>query len=162
MLELFGECQFFTGDLSKIVTVKLKRLNWRLLPPGKMPWPQLRKELEPLIRKAPAGNQPVISHRLETINKHRPDFAAIGQAGFRGYIVLGFTEKQIYTLESLYYGNATYVFDKEWEQLSKKTKAEILGEKLQRDRIVHRKGWESRIDRLLSSGSLKPSETRRK
>lgn len=149
MLELFGECQFFAGDLSKIVTAKLRRLNWRILPPGKMPWSQLRSELEPLIARAPKGNQPVISHRLATINKHRPDFAAVGQAGFHGYVVLGFTVKQLYVLESMYYGNATYVFDKDWKDLSKRTKAEIIAGNLQRERLVHRKGWENQVNRLL-------------
>ena len=47
-------------------------------------------------------------------------------------------------------GNATYVFDKDWEELSKLTKAQILDEGLQRDRVIHRKGWHQRIRHLLS------------
>ena len=58
---------------------------------------------------------------------------------------MGFKEKNIYTLESLYYGNATYIFDERWEELSKKTKAEILNEKLQTDRVIHRKSWDDKI-----------------
>ena len=73
----------------------------------------------------------------------------MGRGGFSGYVVFGFPEKNIYVLESAYTGNATYIFDERWEQLSKMTKAEILNEQLQTDRIIHRVGWNRRIDDLL-------------
>ena len=131
----------------------MKRLNWKILPPGDIPWSQLKQEMDPFIRKAPKGNQPVILYRLEMINKYQPDFRAVGHGGFNGYIVSGFKKKKIFTLESIFYGNATYVFGDNWEELSKKTKAEILNEKLQKERIIHREGWDSNIDRLLSSNN---------
>ncbi len=91
----------------------------------------------------------MIEHRLEAINKYNPDFAAVGEAGFHGYIILGFKEKNLYTLESLYYGNATYVFGENWEELSKMTKAQVLNESLQKDRIIHREGWDNQIAKIL-------------
>lgn len=148
-LEIFGECQFFTENLDEMIKVPIKRLNWKILPQGQMPWEKLKNEIEPLVKNAPKGNQPVIKYRLETINKYKPDFAAIGEGGFRGYIVLGFKPKNIYILESLYYGNATYIFNEQWEELSKRTKAEILNEKLQTNRIIHREGWDNNINTLL-------------
>lgn len=149
-LEIFGECEFFTENLELLIKTPVKRLNWRILPSGQRPWPQLKKEIEPIINNAPKGNRPVIEYRLETINKYSPDFAAVGKGGFRGYVVLGFTKKNLYTLESLYYGNATYILDERWEELSKRTKAEILNEKLQTDRIVHMKNWTGRIKEWLT------------
>lgn len=148
-LEIFGECQFFTENLEEIIKLPIKRLNWKILPPGQMPWTRLKEEIKPIIDNAPRGNQAVIKHRLEKINEYKPDFVAVGEGGFRGYIILGFKQKNIYTLESLYYGNATYVFGEKWEELSKRTKAEILNQNLQTDRIVHRGGWDSRVDNLL-------------
>lgn len=119
-LEIFGECQFFTENLEEIIKLPIKRLNWRILPSGQMPWAKLKEEIKPLVNIAPKGNQSVIKYRLEKINKYKPDFAAIGEGGFRGYIILGFNQRNIYTLESLYYGNATYIFGEKWEELSKK------------------------------------------
>lgn len=148
-LEILGECQVFTEDLDAIIRTPIKRLNWRILPPGKRPWKTLRKEIDPIIDLAPKGNQPVIRYRLEIINRYEPNFVAIGQAGFHGYIGFGFDEKNIYVFESIYTGNATYVFDERWEELSKKTKAEILDQNLQNDRIIHRKGWAGKIKNLL-------------
>jgi len=145
-LEIFEECQFFTEDLDEFIKTPLRRLNWRILPPGPMPWTQLQHKIAPLIKLAPKGNQPVIEYRLRTISNCKPDFTAIGEAGFKGYIILGFNSKKVYMCESLYYGNATYVFNEEWESLSKKTKAEILSDNLQDDRIIHRgEGWEEKV-----------------
>jgi hypothetical protein len=148
-LEIFGECEFFTENLDSIIKVPLRHLNWTILPPGQRPWQSLKKEVQPIIDGVPDGNKPVIEYRLETINKHKPDFAAVGRGGFRGYVVLGFEKEQLFVFESLFYGNATYVFNKDWEDLSKRTKADILSEGLQLDRIIHRKGWDTRMNNLL-------------
>lgn len=149
ILELFGECQFFTEDLKTILNIPFKRLNWTILPLGEMPWNRLKNAVSPLVKKAKKGCQPVIWHRLESISKYGPDFGAVGHGGFAGYIVLGFRNKKIFMLESIYYGNATYVFGEDWKELSQKTKAEVLNEKLQKERIIHREGWDNNIDNLI-------------
>jgi hypothetical protein len=73
---------------------------------------------------------------------------AIGQAGFSGYLIFGFTSRNLFICESVFYGNATYVFESDWEKLSKLSKAEILNQDLQKDRIIHREGWERKIATL--------------
>lgn len=148
-LEIFGECQFFTEELDEINKLPVKKLNWKILPPGERPWPQLKKEVQVIINEAPKGNRVIIEYRLETINKYKPNFAAVGEGGFRGYIVLGFDNKNLYVFENVRYGNAMYLFDRNWRELSKKTKAEILNKQLQLDRIIHKEGWDSKIRKWL-------------
>lgn len=148
-LEMFGECSILTESLDQIIRVPVIRLNWTILPPGRRPWAELRTRLEPLIRQAPQGNQAFILHRLELVNSYGPEFAAVGRAGFRGYTIFGFPARNLFICESIYTGNATYVFDERWEELSKLTKAEILSESLQSDRIIHRSRWDDRIRALL-------------
>ena len=148
-LEIFGECQFFTDGLETIMRTPIIRLNWEVLPKGEMPWEQFKKRIEPLIKHAPKGNQPILEYRLETINTFGPDFRAIGRGGFHGYIIHGFSGKNLFVLESIYYGNATYVFDEKWEDLSKRTKAEILSEKLQKERIIHSERWKNKVINLM-------------
>ena len=53
-------------------------------------------------------------------------------------------------MENVIYGNATYVFEDDWEQFSQLTKAEIIQNSLVKRRIEHRSGWEAEIRRLLS------------
>lgn len=148
-LEIFGECNVFAKGLKEIIKAPVRRLNWRVLPPGRYPWAKLRTEMKPIIQAAPKGNWKVIWDRFKTINQYNPDFHAIGKAGFRGYVIFGFTAKNLYVCESVYTGNATYVFDERWENLSQMTKAQILDRNLQTDRIIHRVKWYKRIQGLM-------------
>lgn len=148
-LELFGECEVFSDDLSPIMRSPTRRLNWHILPPGKYPWEVLHEQLKPVIEQAPQGNQTLVSERFEMINARQPDFTAVGMGGFRGYVVFGFPSNNLYLLECAFVDNATYVFGEAWEDLSKLTKAEILGGKLAKDRIIHRDKWRERITNLL-------------
>ena len=50
--------------------------------------------------------------------------------------------------ESIHIDNATYIFDDDWEELSQLTKAEILDNNYQKDRIIHRKNWYKDIKKL--------------
>lgn len=148
-LEVFGYCQIFTENLAKLVPTKLVRLNWRILPPGQWPWVKVQKEVDAIIKQAPQQTQILITHRVQAITKYNPGFVAIGTAGFAGYLIFGFPARNLYVLESAYTGNATYVFEEDWKSLSRLTKAEILAGKLQKDRIIHREGWDDRIVELL-------------
>ncbi|NMC60057.1 MAG: hypothetical protein GYA51_11870, partial [Candidatus Methanofastidiosa archaeon] len=149
-LEIFGECDVFSENLVKIIDVPIKRLNWTILPEGRMPWERLHNKLKPLLDRLSPLKRPVAEWRLQTLKEYNPDFVAAGEAGFRGYVVYGFESQNLYIFESMYYGNATYVFDGNWEELSKKTKAEILDKNLQKERIIHLKEWKNEIDNLLN------------
>lgn len=146
--ELFGEAAVLTDDLEHYVRVEKRRLNWELLPPGEMPWPQLQTHVKPLIDEMGERKGPVATRRLELLTQEfQPELVAVGRAGFTGYLAFGYGET--YVMESLYYGNATYVFGKDWEELSKLSKAEILRDDLQQARIIHRETWEEEIRELL-------------
>lgn len=156
-LEIFGECQIFTEKLEAFVTVPVRRLNWNVLPMGKRPWEKLYPEIRPIIQREPEGNRPVIKNRFAKVNSYNPEFIAVGHAGFQGYIVFGFPDRNLYILESTQTNNATYVFNEDWERLSQMTKAEILNNALQTDRIIHRKSWYQRVGTLLNRANNKQS-----
>lgn len=150
-LEIFGECYIFSEDLNDIINAPVRKLNWRLLPPGPMPWEELYRELERVIDTVPEEKRAVCEYRLKKINEYGPEQVAVGTAGFNGYVILEFKNKDIYVCESLLYGNATYIFGEDWEELSQLTKAEILRDDLHIERIIHRKySWERRMRQLLS------------
>jgi hypothetical protein len=148
-LEIFQECTVFSNNLENIIPVRVIKVNWEILPPGQRPWNQIKEEIEPIIKEAPEGNQPVIRNRLESVAEYGPEFVAVGRGGFRGYLVFGFPQRNLFILESTRYGNATYVFDESWEKLSQLTKAEILNESLQKDRLIHREGWHHRLQEVM-------------
>jgi len=149
-LEIFGECDILTNELIPPISQNTVKLNWKLLPPGEYPWERIQEEVVDIIERQPRGNQPVANYRLETITDHTPNFVAVGNGGFNDYLVFGFPDKDIFILESIRTGNATYVFDQDWEELSQLSKKEILDNELQKERVIHREDWEENINALLN------------
>lgn len=142
--ELFGAAEVLTEELEQHLIVEVKRLNWELLPPGEMPWPQLRAHVKPLIDRMGVRKGPAAERRLQFLTETgAPVQAAVGLAGFRGYLVFDYGTTKV--LESLYYGNATYVFGEDWVELSQLSKAEIIRGDLAKARIVHRESWETEV-----------------
>jgi hypothetical protein len=150
MLEIFGEATFLDERREQIVDAPVRYLNWRILPKGTHPFPVLRKELDAAMRYVKDGNKSFVDHRLERINSFKPEFTAVGEGGFTGYVIFGFPEKRTYILESILYGNATYILGDDWERLSQMTKAEILDDNLHKDRIVHLRNWFEKVRRLMA------------
>lgn len=151
-LEIFGQCDVLDENEVPIIP-ELRKLNWTILPPGEKPWVELKKLLDPVIKaNKNTSERPVIEARFEDMASLKPDFTAIGQQGFSGYVAFGFKKKGIYAMESVFYGNAIYVFDEDWKNLSKMTKAEILKNNLQIERITHRgekNDWLGKLQKYL-------------
>lgn len=149
-LELFHEAHVLTDELQAIVLPQAQRLNWHVLPPGEHPWDRLHEALTPMIEQARQGQRRFLELRLQIIAQYGPTFTAVGQAGFNGYVIFGFPEKNLYVLESGLYGNATYVVTDDWAALSRMTKAELINGDLHRARVVHLKNWFDEIGKLLA------------
>lgn len=92
-------------------------------------------------------------HRLfilvYTYLEFKPGVLYYGNGGFHGYLVFVFKRKGLVLMENMIYGNATYIFRDNWEELSKKSKAEIVKDGLQEHRFVHRRNWSNLIKKLL-------------
>lgn len=141
-LEIFGFCEIRNVRLDAIVTAPVIRLNWDILPKGTTCWPSLQENLNPIVNRAVRPSiRSIVMSRLEGLNDLKPDFVAVGRGGFHGYVIFGFESMNRYVLESIYSGNAIYVFNNNWEELAQLTKAEIINGNLQVARIVHREGY---------------------
>lgn len=152
-LELFGECHVLDQNLDAIIRVEVRRLNWDVLPPGVRPWDELAARLRANIKRFDSDANVAFRNNLDFINSFRPSFAAVGRAGFSGYVIFGFPRLNLYVCESVYKHNATYVFENDWQTLSQMTKAAILDHSLQKDRIIHMPTWHARIRSLLNRQS---------
>jgi hypothetical protein len=150
-LEIFGQVAIFDESLEPVkIPNNLKRLNWRILPPGKR---LTKSELEEALKETLSRSKGVRAAevaRQELLSSFNPDVIAVGQGGFAGYVAYVFPKKGITLLESVRYGNATYVLDSVgWEDLSKLTKGELLSKKLAKGREIHTKEWLKRVTGLL-------------
>ena len=146
-LEYFGECEILNESLQVAFhDIPTRRVNWEMLPEGEYPWNRIPSDG---IKRNGVLTKIDQKHTFDTISKYHPTNLTIGMGGFRGYIAFHFPDKGFVLLEHMLYGNATYVFDKDWETLSQLTKKEIIDENLCKRRIIHQKGWENEIHQLL-------------
>ena len=145
----FEECEILTENFENVMPTRTIKLNWEVLPSGDYPWKRMRDDLQKVSAKSSKTAKKLLIDKCEFINSFQPDFRAYGKSGFHGYVIFGFMHRNIYVLESVYPNNATYVFGKNWEELSKLTKAEILKENLQDVRIIHNNNWQQEIRDLL-------------
>jgi hypothetical protein len=144
-LELFGEFQVVSLNLENSSSVQVRRLNWKILPPGPYPFARAKQELSEFINTLPDDVRPEIEDRIKAITQHSPDFIATGLGGFKDYVVYGFTESGKYVFESPALGNATYIFKSDWMELSLMSKKQILDGSLHEERIIHNKRWRNGI-----------------
>jgi len=148
-LELFGECNIVDDEFLSRQQTPIKRVNWTMLPQGIMPWESLKVPLLDLIDKTNIESKEDTLNRFEYINSFSPDFVATGNGGFNDYVVFGFTSRNLYVLENSFAGNATYIFNSDWEVLSQLSKAEILAENLQEHRLIHKRNWKQNIRNII-------------
>lgn len=148
-LEIFGICNVYLRGQNPQVIPAVKKLNWKILPPGKYPWEVLKKAIiDNQLRQRPNTFAATLN-RFEKIAALQPDFMAQGQGGYQGYVVFGFNAKNIFVLESQRVNNAIYILDENWETLSQFTKAEILAGKKNIARIIHNPNWNSELVKYL-------------
>jgi len=148
----FGECEILTEELDVFIPTKTIYLNWEVLPQGEYPWSKIEEDLEKISAGKPKTNRRMMLDKCEYINSFRPSFRAYGRSGFRGYVIFGFEQKNLYVLESVYSDNATYVFAENWKALSQLTKAQILNGGLQNARLIHKENWKEDVRTLLEIG----------
>ncbi|MBA6349490.1 hypothetical protein [Colwellia sp. BRX8-9] len=150
MLECFSEFEIYDLDKEEIVGPRLKRLQWDILPSGECPWSKAKPIILKRTEHLKDNDKKVIEHRMKVISRKNPDFLATGRAGFSGYFVYGFKDLDVYVLESMELDNATYVFNSEWETISKLTKSQIINSDLPHNRIIHNKKWNFSVGRAIS------------
>lgn len=147
-LEIFDTFEIVQPDLT--VPVQVRKINWKILPPGQYPFARVQRELEDYLNRLSGDNRAVVTERIRTVTRHNPNFVAVGVGGFSDYVVFGFTNKRRYVLESPNTGNATYVFRDDWESISRLSKREILQGHLQEDRLVHNSRWAKAVSDLIN------------
>lgn len=150
-LEIFGYCEIIDKDEKPIEQkTRIKEVSWRILPPGKYPWERVKQSLENYFEIAPSRNKEVLRRNHKTFAKYNPDFLAIGENSFYGYVVYGYTNRNLYVFESNQPGNATYVFKGEWEKASQLTKYDIIKGDRCYKRIIHSTAWKETVKQLFN------------
>lgn len=149
-LELFRACELITTHVESYSPPEISRVNWRLLPPGEYPWERLSTHIESALKKSSDDLKEIIQDRQDTIRAYGPSRIFVGQAGFGDYLAYEFSGRSLVVLESIRRDNAIYIFGQDWQAVSQFTKAQVIGQGLHLERIIHSKGWKAKLANALS------------
>jgi hypothetical protein len=127
------------------------RVDWELLPAGQM---DAREAVARLLygkRPVPDEARAVMESRMAVFATLRPTHFISGNTGFVRYFGAKYADDFV-VFENLRYGNAIYVMFENWQQLSQKSRIDLLkGDRMGFERIEHREGWEDRLEAVLES-----------
>lgn len=119
--ENFGAVDLVEPDISDDEIAKIVSVDWEFLPKGTR-----EENIHRLLERAGGDEAPKdIKDRVEFFANLAPDRLIRGTAGFSSYIGALY-EDAVLVLENLQYGNALYIIKKDWENLSKLTRTELL------------------------------------
>lgn len=144
--EAVGAASVFPADMSDEAFAKIQTVDWEMLPAGSED-----RVLAQLAtrRGASAERMRVAGERLRTLERLGHDGFIVGTGRFSNYFGAKFGQRLV-ALENLEYGNALYVFEENWEELSKLSRSELVCRRdPQVHRIPHVSGWQSVIRKLL-------------
>ncbi len=146
-LEIFGYCEIFNENMDLIVDkLSIKRCNWEILPKGiKLDYMTLKNKHNDKTK-----NKGFEEYRLKILNDFNPNEIFLGTGGFEGYFAFLFDK--CCCLESSYYGNATYFLPiKDWEELSKLSKKDLLSSKSIIKKIIHNARWYDEVNNTMKN-----------
>jgi hypothetical protein len=148
-----GVCDITTSNISTEEYLSTYKISWEILPPG---------EKENVINKLFAGrkytteNKKTAEGRYDFFLQLKPKEMIIGTSGFQRYFGAKI-EDDLVLFENTDYGNALYIMYDNWEELSKKSRIELLSGKFGTnfDRIIHTKGWKNNTKALLKKRKVR-------
>jgi len=149
--EIFNDFEVFNSELEPAIHFN-KKFEMDLLPKGTLNDDNL-KELTEFAGRYTKNKevQMAFQKRLHILKQFNPDIRGKGPSNFFGYIVFGFSELNIIVLETMYSGNATYIFNlTDYESNIIKDKQSVLKDKTMIARFYHYDNWESRIKAYLN------------
>lgn len=141
--ENVGACGVEPAEVSLSEYSKSLHVAWDILPPGTK-----AETLERLFRgRSPSQEErDVAGERHDFFSSLKPQRLVFGTNGLRRYFG-ALLEDDLVVFENIQYGNAVYILFKKWEDLSRKSRLELLSGKYEEDfvRVPHVTGWKGKV-----------------
>jgi hypothetical protein len=146
--ENIGVCDIAPSNISSEQYLNTYKISWEILPPG---------EKEKVINKLFSGRRYTLEEKKTAEGRYdfflqlKPKEMIIGVSGFQRYFGAKIDDNLV-LFENTDYGNALYIMYENWEELSKKSRIELLSGKFGTnfDRVIHRKGWKNETKEILN------------
>jgi hypothetical protein len=147
--ENVGSVDVFASDASLADYAATIRVDWELLPVGQLDAREAVARLLHGKRQIADEARAVMEQRIAVFARLRPTHFISGSTGFVRYFGAKYGDDFV-VFENLRYGNAIYVMFEDWQQLSQKSRIDLLkSDRMGFERIEHRDGWEDRLEAML-------------
>ena len=148
-----GSCGVQAADIPLSNYTRSLHVSWEILPPG---------TLDETIHRLFNGKEPTPPERDTAAERHKfftdlkPQSLVYGSSGFRRYFG-AVLEDNLVLFENLQYGNAIYILFQNWEELSKRSRVDLLSGKFGDDfeRVIHRRNWKSTVCEIVAKRRVK-------
>lgn len=147
--ENVGSADIFPSAASLAEYAATVKVDWVILPPGTVD-EVVRKMLQGKKRVTPE-QESTIKERVAQMAQLKPEAYITGNDGFLRYFGAKFGDDFV-AFENVRYGNAIYVMYENWQELSKKSRVDLLnGPEESFERILHKDGWRERLKFLVAT-----------
>lgn len=144
--EAVGDAHVYSADFTEDDFANIQAVDWEFLPRGSCE--EVLKRLA-TGRSSNDARMQVAADRIRVLDRLEHDGYIVGSGMFAQYFGAKFGARLV-ALENLEYGNALYLFEENWEALTKLSRTELIK---RRDPSVHRiphvRGWQSMLRKLL-------------
>jgi hypothetical protein len=125
---------------------------WEIFPPGTVD-EVVRFFSEGMIgakgTRRITSTEKILRERVEAFVALRPEAYIRGRDQLNQYIGAKIAENVV-VFENWHYGNALYVLREDWEEISKRSRIELLHDAEARfERIIHSPGWQRRLEETI-------------
>jgi hypothetical protein len=147
--ENVGAADVFESEATLADYAATIRVDWELLPVGQLGAHEAVNRLLRGKRPVTAEQRAIMEERLTTFSRLRPTHFISGTSGFIRYFGAKYADDFV-VFENLRYGNALYVMFERWQELSQRSRIDLLkGDHEGFERIEHREGWEDRLEAMV-------------
>lgn len=154
--ENVGAVDVFPSAATLAEYTRTVQLDWEFLPPG-----DLGEVARAILEKKPtmsADERKTMEERLSVFSKFNPTAFLTGTSGFIRYFGAQYRDDLV-VFENINYGNALYVMTDNWQELSKRSRTDLLrGPRDGFERIEHRQGWEVQLQGVLQKLGVAPTD----
>lgn len=149
-----GSCGVESSETSRQDFIATTLVDWEIFPPGSFDC-FLAKAKSTTTDNRQANNQ-IIEERVAEFRRLSPESYILGKGGFNRYIG-AVLPNGVVSFENLRYGNALYVLYEDWEEVSQRSRSELLkGTSANYERIPHVDGWEKRFRNAVRAKNSRP------
>lgn len=153
--ENIGAADVFPSAASLAEYAATVRVDWQLLPPG-----TVDEVVERILRgqrNVSPEQEAIMRGRIQVMAGLQPLAYITGTDGFLRYFGAKLGEDLV-VFENIRYGNALYVMHEDWQELSKRSRIDLLnGPRDAFERVEHRDGWKAELKKIIEAYRERPA-----